>query len=182
MTKYINDHGYSDVGVLVAFSGSLDIDGDEVTEAKINGIPESPGRVRQRRVPDPRRRREVPDRLRPAEALRDVRGQAAVGLAAVQTLSRLNGSTRTRTARSSSTSATTPRTSAPRFNRTTATTVAPPTDPNLMYDTRHALDEYGVLWPDEIETVVALLLDRRQLTTDGYAALARRSTCSRSRR
>ena len=38
------------------------------------------------------------------------------------------------------------------------TTVAPPTDPNLLYDTRHALDEYGVLWPDEIETVVALLL------------------------
>ena len=62
--------------------GKLDIDGDEVTEAKLNGIPESQsaGRVRQRRVPDPRRRREVPDRLRPAEALRHVRRQAAVGL------------------------------------------------------------------------------------------------------
>ena len=27
--------------MLVAFSGRLDIDGDEVTEAKLNGIPES---------------------------------------------------------------------------------------------------------------------------------------------
>jgi hypothetical protein len=30
--------------------------------------------------------------------------------------------------------------------------------PNLLYDTRHALDEYGALWPEEIKTVVALLL------------------------
>ena len=36
--------------------------------------------------------------------------------------------------------------------------VAPSTDPNLLYDTRHALDEYGALWPEEIKTVVALLL------------------------
>ena len=33
-------------------------------------------------------------------------------------------------------------------------TVAPPTDPNLLYDTRHALDPFGVLWPDEVEATV----------------------------
>ncbi|MCP4339429.1 MAG: ATP-binding protein, partial [Desulfobulbaceae bacterium] len=37
-------------------------------------------------------------------------------------------------------------------------TVAPPSDPNLLYDTRHALDEFGVLRPDEIEKVAALLV------------------------
>jgi type I restriction enzyme R subunit len=37
-------------------------------------------------------------------------------------------------------------------------TVAPPSDPNLLYDTRHDLDEFGVLRTDEIAKVVALLL------------------------
>ena len=62
------------------------------------------------------------------------------------------------------------------------TTVAPPTDPNLLYDTRHALDEYGVLWPDEIETVVAAAADRRQRqTTAGSTPRSpRRSTGSRT--
>lgn len=36
-------------------------------------------------------------------------------------------------------------------------TVAPPTDPNLLYDNRRALDEYGVLRPDEVANVAALL-------------------------
>jgi hypothetical protein len=36
-------------------------------------------------------------------------------------------------------------------------TVAPPTDPNLLYDTRRALDEYGVLRPEEVFKVATLL-------------------------
>lgn len=36
-------------------------------------------------------------------------------------------------------------------------TVAPPPDPNLLYDTRRELDEFGVLAGDEIENAVALL-------------------------
>jgi type I restriction enzyme, R subunit len=80
------------------------------------------------------------------------------GLAAVQTLSRLNricdGKDGTFTLdfrndadeiRSS-------------FEPWYTATVAPPTDPNLLYDTRHALDAYGVLWPDEMERAVALLV------------------------
>jgi type I restriction enzyme R subunit len=39
-------------------------------------------------------------------------------------------------------------------------TVAPPTDPNLLYDTWHALDPYDVLRPEEIERAVALLVRR----------------------
>src|SRR4029077_531206 len=41
LLKYINDHGYTDVGVLVAFSGKIDIDGEELTESKLNGVSES---------------------------------------------------------------------------------------------------------------------------------------------
>src|SRR5258708_37887806 len=37
-------------------------------------------------------------------------------------------------------------------------TVAPPTDPNLLWDTRHRLDQYDVLRPDEIAAAVAVLL------------------------
>jgi type I restriction enzyme R subunit len=37
-------------------------------------------------------------------------------------------------------------------------TVAPPSDPNLLYDTLYDLDEFGVLHADEVVKVVALLL------------------------
>jgi len=37
-------------------------------------------------------------------------------------------------------------------------TIAPPTDPNLLWDTRRRLDQYDVLRPDEIEGAVTLLL------------------------
>jgi type I restriction enzyme R subunit len=37
-------------------------------------------------------------------------------------------------------------------------TVAPPSDPNLLYDTRHDLDEFGVLVTDEMATFARLLL------------------------
>jgi type I restriction enzyme R subunit len=37
-------------------------------------------------------------------------------------------------------------------------TVAPPTDPNLLWDTRRRLDQYDVLRPDEITATVAVLV------------------------
>lgn len=40
MTGYIAQQGY-DCQVMVAFSGTLDVDGQEITEAKVNGAPES---------------------------------------------------------------------------------------------------------------------------------------------
>jgi hypothetical protein len=40
-------------------------------------------------------------------------------------------------------------------------TVAPPSDPNLLYDTRRALDEFGVLDAGEAGTFVRLLLAER---------------------
>ena len=53
-------------------------------------------------------------------------------------------------------------------------TVAPPTDPNLLYDTRAALDPFGVLRSDEIAAVVAVLLAMSEAADHGriHAALA----------
>src|ERR671915_449656 len=53
-------------------------------------------------------------------------------------------------------------------------TAAPPTDPNLLYDTRHALDEYGVLRPEEVAKVAALLVadENRNNHARIHAALA----------
>jgi type I restriction enzyme R subunit len=44
------------------------------------------------------------------------------------------------------------------FDKYYGLTVAPPTDPNVLYDTRARLDDYDLLRPDEIEATVALLL------------------------
>ena len=64
---------------LVAFSGTVDDGGPDYTEANMNGFPEiADGRdLQARRVPPADRRREVPDRLRPAAAAHHVRGQEA---------------------------------------------------------------------------------------------------------
>ena len=81
--KYIAEKGYTDIGVLVAFSGTVqdpDVASVEYTEVGMNdGIREKelPDKFDARRVPGPARRQQVPDRLRPAAAPHDVRGQAA---------------------------------------------------------------------------------------------------------
>jgi type I restriction enzyme R subunit len=80
------------------------------------------------------------------------------GLGAVQTLSRLN---RIRDGKDG-TFVLDFRNEADRIREAFApwytATVAPPTDPNLLYDTRRALDPYGVLWPEEVERAFALLV------------------------
>ena len=40
-------------------------------------------------------------------------------------------------------------------------TVAPPSDPNLLYDTRHALDEFGVLSAEDATTFARLFFAER---------------------
>ena len=41
LDRYCNDHGIGDVRTLVAFSGSSAADGEELTESKVNGFPDS---------------------------------------------------------------------------------------------------------------------------------------------
>ncbi|MFA7477115.1 MAG: type I restriction endonuclease [Acidimicrobiia bacterium] len=164
LERYINDKGYTDVGVLVAFSGTLDIDGKDETESSMNTFPESQTTVEfdtdawhilvvaekyQTGFDQPKLYAMYVDK-------------PLTGLAAVQTLSRLNRTFDRDGIRKDGTFVLDFRNEAEdihdAFEPYYGATVAPPTDPNLLYDTRHALDLYGVLWPDEIERMVTLLL------------------------
>ena len=179
LRKYVNHKGYTDVGVLVAFSGNLDLDGITETESSMNGFPDT----------------QTPTEfdtdewhiLVVAEKYQTGFDQPKLyamyvdkplsGLAAVQTLSRLNRTYDRDGIRKEGTFVLDFRNEAEdirkAFEPWYGETVAPPTDPNLLYDTRHALDEFGILWPDEIERTVELLLARGKTVTDRvHAALA----------
>ena len=162
LTAYCREHGYG-LGVLVAFSGTVQVgdgpDAQSWTEANMNGFPES--RTPERFAENDSHILVVADKYQtgfdqPLLYAMYV-DKTLGGVAAVQTLSRLNRTydgkdgtfvldfrndgDKVRQA----------------FARYYMQTVAPPTDPNLMYDTRSALDPYGVLWPEEIEQALKLL-------------------------
>ncbi len=175
---YINDKGYNDVGVLVAFSGRLDLDGADVTESAMNGFPDTQTATEFDT--------EAWHVLVVAEKYQTGFDQPKLyamyvdkpltGLAAVQTLSRLNRTYDRDGIRKDGTFVLDFRNDAEdiraSFEPWYGATVAPPTDPNLLYDTRHGLDPFGVLWPDEIERTVTLLLAKGMAHDRVHAALA----------
>lgn len=165
LDKYCAEHGIGDVGVLCAFSGKLDDQGpdgggEEWTESRVNGFPES----------ETPRRFDTDDWQILVVAEKYQTGfdqpklyamyvdKTLTGLAAVQTLSRLNRTHPDKTGtfvldfRNSAESI--QESFAPWYVRTHA----PPTDPHLLYDTWAELGPYDVLRGDEIETMVGLLL------------------------
>ncbi len=159
LTKYCDDHGH-DIGILVAFSGTVLPGIEDWTEANMNGFPES--QTAERFAEDGSHILVVAEKYQtgfdqPLLYAMYV-DKTLVGLAAVQTLSRLNricdgkDGTFILDFRNDADEI---RNS---FSPWYAATIAPPTDPNLLYDTRHALDPYGVLWPDEMERTVALIV------------------------
>ncbi|HZJ07343.1 MAG TPA: type I restriction endonuclease subunit R, partial [Nocardioidaceae bacterium] len=179
LDTYINAKGYTDIGVLVAFSGRLDLDGAEVTESSMNAFPDTQTAAEfdtddwhllvvaekyQTGFDQPKLYAMYVDKV-------------LSGLAAVQTLSRLNRTYARDGIRKDGTFVLDFRNDADdiraSFEPWFGATVAPPTDPNLLYDTRHGLDEFGVLWPDEVERTVVLLLASGKVVHDRvHAALA----------
>ena len=177
--KYIKAKGYNEVHTLVAFSGSID-DGSGVplTEANMNRFSES--RTAEEFA--------TPDYgvLIVAEKFQTGFDQpllhtmyvdkVLVGLAAVQTLSRLNRihplkeNTFVLDFRNDTD------TIVEAFEQFHGCTVAPPTDPNILWDTRRRLDNFDVLRSEEVEAAIPALLgagaleDRR--SAEAYAALA----------
>ena len=177
--KYIRAKGYGDLRTLVAFSGKIDDgSGAPLTEANMNGFPES------------RTAEEFggPDYgvLIVAEKFQTGFDQpllhtmyvdkVLVGLAAVQTLSRLNRihplkeSTFVLDFRNDTD------TVVNAFERFHGCTVAPPTDPNILWDTRRRLDNFDVLRPEEVDAAIPALLGTSgsdtQRSAAAYAALA----------
>ena len=174
---YIREQKYADTKALVAFSGRVDDAGLEFTESGMNGFPESQTAVRFNE----------PEFgvLIVAEKFQTGYDQpllhtmfvdkTLVGLAAVQTLSRLNRihpeKTDTfvldfRNAADDITEA---------FKPWYETTVAVPTDPNTLHDMADRLLGLQVIDATEAAAIAALIADRTRKVTDHgaiYALLA----------
>ena len=160
LRRYADEHGHGSLGILVAFSGTVEDGGVTYTESQMNGFPE--GQTPREFEEDEWRFLVVADKYQtgfdqPLLYAMYV-DKVLTGLAAVQTLSRLNR----RAEGKDGTFVLDFRNDADairaEFETYYGETVAPPTDPNLLYDTRHALDEYGVLRPEEVEKVATLLV------------------------
>jgi len=164
LDKYCADHGIGDVRVLCAFSGKLEDDGPggltEWTESKVNGFPES--ETPKRFDTDDWQILVVAEKYQTGfdqpKLYAMYVDKTLTGLAAVQTLSRLNRThpdkTGTFVLDFRNTHEQIQESFAPWFVRTHA----PPTDPHLLYDTHAELGPFDVLRAEEIETMVGLLL------------------------
>ena len=157
---YIAKKGYSDIAALVAFSGKVVADDGEFTEPGMNKIPES--RTAEEFGTDEYQVLVVAEKFQTGfdQPLLHTMyvDRTLSGLAAVQTLSRLN---RIAPLKSD--------TFVLDFRNDTGDilgafepyygkTVAPPTDPNLLWDTRAQLDDFDVLRRDEIDRAVEVLM------------------------
>ncbi|MCA1703739.1 MAG: DUF2161 family putative PD-(D/E)XK-type phosphodiesterase, partial [Actinobacteria bacterium] len=159
LRTHCRDQGYG-FGVLVAFSGTVSVEGDDYTETSLNEFPES--QTAERFGTDEWHVLVVAEKYQtgfdqPLLYAMYV-DKSLNGLAAVQTLSRLNrtcdGKDGTFVLDFRNEADDIRESFAPWYTAT----VAPPTDPNLLYDTRHQLDPFGVLWPEEVERTVVLLV------------------------
>jgi len=159
LRAYCRDKGY-DIGVLVAFSGTVLPDTERHTESSLNEFPES--QTVQRFGGGEWHVLVVAEKYQtgfdqPLLYAMYV-DKSLSGLAAVQTLSRLNRTCDGKDGTFVLDFRNDTEDIHESFSQWYTTTVAQPTDPNLLYDTRHALDSFGVLWPEEIERAVVLLL------------------------
>lgn len=158
--KYVAEHGY-DLGVLVAFSDAVTVNGDPpVTEGQLNGFPES--QTAERFDSDDYQILVVAEKFQTGfdqpKLYAMYVDKTLTGLAAVQTLSRLNRTHPDKDGTFVLDFINDAEAIAEEFEQYHGKTVAPPSDPNLLYDTRHALDEFGVLDAEEARTFARLLL------------------------
>jgi type I restriction enzyme R subunit len=158
---YIAKRGYVDLAALVAFSGRVIDEHDlSYSEAGMNGFPES--QTAERFATSDYQVLIVAEKFQTGfdQPLLHTMyvDKVLTGLNAVQTLSRLNrihpnkADTFVLDFRNETEDIV--KAFEPYYGRT----VAPPTDPNLLFDTRRRLDDFDVLRPEEIEATVALLL------------------------
>ncbi len=161
LDTYITKQGYQDLATLVAFSGTvIDEKGFTYTEPGMNHFPES--QTAEHFAGDGYQVLIVAEKFQTGydqPLLHTMYVEKVLtNLNAVQTLSRLNrpypGKVDTFVLDFRNETETIVHAFEPYFGRT----VAPPTDPNLLYNTRRQLDEFDVLRLDEVEAAVSLLL------------------------
>ncbi len=160
LDRYCRDNGIGDVHTLVAFSGTLSDGGDELTESKVNGFPDS--QTPAKFDTDQWQILVVAEKYQTGfdqpKLYAMYVDKTLSGLAAVQTLSRLNRIHPDKTGTFVLDFRNTVEDIQTAFEPWYARTIAVPTDPHLLYDTHAELGPFGVLAVEEIETVVSLLL------------------------
>ncbi|HEX7245369.1 MAG TPA: DEAD/DEAH box helicase family protein [Solirubrobacterales bacterium] len=177
--RYIREQGYADLKALVAFSGKIDDGtGKPLTEANMNNFPES--RTAEEFAGSEYRMLIVAEKFQTGfdQPLLQTMyvDKTLVDLAAVQTLSRLNRvhPLKERTFVLDFRNETEDIVAA--FEQFHGRTVAPPTDPNVLWDTRRLLEEFDVLREEEIEAALPALLgggeSEEKRSAEVYAALA----------
>ncbi len=171
--KYLDEIGV-DIGVLVALSGSITIDGVDYTESSMNGFPDH--QTAHKFDTDDYRIMVVAEKFQTGfdqPLLHTMYVDKPLhGLAAVQTLSRLNRRHPDKHDTFVLDFQNETEEIAEAFEPYYRTTLAIPTDPNAMVDARSALAEFGVIWESEIGPVVAALeSDRSKDQAKVYAGL-----------
>jgi type I restriction enzyme R subunit len=159
ITKYIEEKKYTDLHALVAFSGTVSADGLSFTEPGLNGYPES---ETAQRFDEDYQVLIVAEKFQTGfdQPLLHTMyvDKVLTGLNAVQTLSRLNRIHPMK----SDTFVLDFRNEADdivkAFEPYYGETVAPPTDPNVLSNTRRRLDDWDVLRAEEIEAAVTVLI------------------------
>lgn len=194
--KHLEMRNITDCAALVAFSGTLTLDGIDYTEPKLNGISERalPGAFAYTKIDDPQAvaRNQTEYRIlvvaekyqtgfdQPLLAAMYV-DKPLVGLAAVQTLSRLN---RTHKYKSQDDVfvldfANEAEDIQEAFKPYFETTITEPTDPNLLYEKQREVMDHQLLVGSEMDAfATALLAAEKSATTEGqlekaHAALYR---------
>ena len=161
LDKYCAEHGIGDVGVLAAFSGKLEDEGEEWTESRVNGFPDS--ETPRRFDTDEWQILVVAEKYQTGfdqpKLYAMYVDKTLTGLAAVQTLSRLNRTHPQKTGTFVLDFRNDHEQIQESFEPWYVRTHAPPTDPHLLYDTWNELGPFDVLRGDEIETMVGLLLN-----------------------
>ena len=161
LDRYIAEHNYSDLSALVSFSGKVIDKEFTYTESQMNGFPES--QTAEKFGGDDYQVLIVAEKFQTGfdQPLLHTMyvDKVLTGLNAVQTLSRLNRIHPLKTDtfvldfRNDSDAITAA------FEPYYGRTVAPPTDPNLLWDTRQQFDQYDVLRVDEVEAAVSVLVN-----------------------
>lgn len=154
MTDYIKQQRYA-CQVMIAFSGTLDVDGEEVTEAKVNGVPET--RTAELFDTDEKRIIVCANKFQtgfdqPKLCAMYVDKQLT-GVAAVQTLSRLNRTYLGKRTFVLDFANTWDTIRASFANYYEATELDAATDPDVIYNLAERLDSYHVYDRTEVEAV-----------------------------
>ena len=155
LRKQVNNNGH-DLGVLVAFSGEV----EDLTESKANGFPES--ETATRFDTDEYQIMVVAEKFQTGfdqpKLVAMYVDKTLTGLNAVQTLSRLNRTHPVKDGTFVLDFANDSDDIQEAFAVYLGKTVAPPTDPNLLFDTRDELNDFQILDPGEMQQAAALLL------------------------